>query len=96
MARFGGDEFAVLLYPVREAVDVQLVIEKIVTAMKPPLLIENAGKVYPAVSVGAAVYPDHGMNMQALLDYADRAMYEDKARRRCETCEAGWKNSKLS
>ncbi|MGE8317583.1 MAG: diguanylate cyclase domain-containing protein [Comamonas sp.] len=82
VARVGGDEFAVLLHPVRGAGDVQPVIEKIVAAMKPPILTENGDRLYPAVSVGMAVYPEHGADMQALLAHADRAMYEDKARRR--------------
>jgi len=87
VARMGGDEFAVLLHPVRGAGDVQLIIDKILQAMKPPLLIGNAARLYPAVSVGMAVYPEHGTDMPALLAHADRAMYEDKARRRdaCET-----------
>lgn len=82
VARLGGDEFAVLLHPVRGMGDVQAVIEKIISAMKSPFFIENEIKLYPAVSVGMAVYPEHGADMQTLLAHADRAMYEDKARRR--------------
>jgi len=34
-------------------------------------------------SVGTAVFPEDGDNLQTLLHHADRRMYEDKDNRKC-------------
>jgi diguanylate cyclase (GGDEF)-like protein/PAS domain S-box-containing protein len=76
-ARIGGDEFVVLLPFVNTVAEVEL------TARR---LIEKFGlthgltgsNVNVGMSVGVAVYPDHGSKAEDLLEVADRAMYAAK------------------
>ncbi|MDR0215417.1 MAG: diguanylate cyclase [Acidovorax sp.] len=87
VARLGGDEFAILLYPVGNMADAQLVVDKIQDAMREPVITGNGVVLSPSVSAGIAVFPQHGRDMGALMDYADQAMYEAKLARRAEQTE---------
>ena len=87
VARLGGDEFAILLYPVGDAADAQVVANKIQDAMLEPVITGNGVVLSPSVSAGIAVFPQHGQDMEALMDYADQAMYEAKLARRAERAE---------
>lgn len=82
VARLGGDEFAVLLAPVRGADDAVRVADKIILAMQHPVVLADGGVLQPSVSIGIAVYPEHGQAMEALLGVADAAMYQAKTERR--------------
>jgi diguanylate cyclase (GGDEF)-like protein len=74
-ARLGGDEFMVLLHDV-QAQQAMASAERIIEALSDP---------YPGItislsaSVGVAMYPSAGLDVQALLVAADRAMYRAKA-----------------
>ena len=81
-ARLGGDELAVLLAPVRGASDAVGVAGKIIASMQKPLLLGSGVRLQPSVSIGVAVYPEHGADATALLQAADSAMYHAKQRRR--------------
>ncbi len=77
VARFGGDEFVVLLEHIDERVMAQTVAEKVRLALNLPFAL--AGKqfyVYP--SIGISVFPSHGKDEKQLLIAADRAMYQAK------------------
>jgi diguanylate cyclase (GGDEF)-like protein/PAS domain S-box-containing protein len=77
-ARFGGDEFAVLLTDVYGDSDVTLVADRIVEELSRP--VELMGQeVRLGVSVGIAVDDDSSQNPEDLLRAADVAMYEAKA-----------------
>jgi diguanylate cyclase (GGDEF)-like protein len=82
VARLGGDEFAVLLAPVRGADDALRIAEKIIQAMQPPVVWGDGTILQPSVSIGIAVYPEHGQTLDGLLGVADAAMYQAKSRRR--------------
>jgi diguanylate cyclase (GGDEF)-like protein/PAS domain S-box-containing protein len=74
VARFGGDEFVILPAGV-ETVDVAVqVAQKILEATAPPLMIDGH-QIAARVSIGVALYPDHGAEPQSLLRHADEAMY---------------------
>src|SRR5438034_700861 len=77
-ARFGGDEFAVVLPETGDAAAwhvARRVAERVARdGEKPPL----------SVSIGVAVYPQDGDSMEALLSAADRSLYDSKARRRAK------------
>ena len=76
--RIGGDEFAVLLEPRRESLDGTLATaEKIAQHLATPMEI-NGHDCSIGVSVGVAVFPQHGEDPNALLRKADAAMYEAK------------------
>lgn len=82
VARLGGDEFAILLEPLADAADAELVARKIEAQMHAPLHHEGLPPIVPRVSIGLALYPGDGADAQALLAHADRLMYERKRGRR--------------
>lgn len=77
VARLGGDEFTVLLDSVRDVDDAELVADKILAAMAPPLQIGEV-RIAPAVSIGIALFPEHAETAEQLLVAADQAMYTAK------------------
>jgi diguanylate cyclase (GGDEF)-like protein len=79
VARIGGDEFVVLLPDLKIPVEAETVAGKILAAVASPAQIGSAA-VALSVSVGVAVYPDGGTDMESLLRNADAAMYSVKAR----------------
>lgn len=79
VARLGGDEFVVVLERVADRAQVEAVGEKILAVMP-----ETLGPDYPGlrvgVSVGIAMYPEDGQDVETLLKGADAAMYRMKHR----------------
>ncbi len=78
LARFGGDEFCLLLPEIRSKESVAAVAEKILKAVRQPFSINNH-ELYLSLSLGIAIYPDVGKTGEALLHNADIAMYHVKA-----------------
>jgi diguanylate cyclase (GGDEF)-like protein/PAS domain S-box-containing protein len=76
-ARFGGDEFVLLLPGIGGHRDALAVGEKIVAAFRVPFEASGRRLVLSA-SLGVAVYPDHGRDVEALLARSDAALYEMK------------------
>jgi diguanylate cyclase (GGDEF)-like protein len=74
LARFGGDEFLVLIDPVRRRRDVETVTRKILKAVATPLALDGLMATVSA-SIGIAMFPDDGDDAQRLLKNADAAMY---------------------
>ena len=89
VARFGGDEFVVLLIGEVET-DVLRVVDRITESLRRP--VELAGQMhYVTASIGYARCPQHGDEAGALLQRADIAMYQAKARGR--NCAVGYEPS---
>lgn len=82
VARLGGDEFSALLTPIQNNNEATRIAEKIIKAMNSPLLLQSGKQLQPSLSIGIAIYPEHGKDMPALLRSADTAMYQAKAHRR--------------
>ena len=78
LARFGGDEFCLLLPDISSKESVSAVAEKILKAVRQPFSI-NQHELYLSLSLGIAMYPDAGKTGEALLHSADVAMYHVKA-----------------
>ena len=78
IARLGGDEFTIILSKVTHPADAELVAKKLIERVSKPL---KAGSetIYPEVSIGISIYPDHGENYETLLKKADSAMYRAKS-----------------
>ena len=76
-ARLGGDEFAVVLRQLHDTVDVATVAHRLREALIRPIYIDGVPR-FVGVSIGAAVYADHGMTPAELLRAADAAMYRAK------------------
>ena len=79
IARYGGDEFLVLLpeTPSNGAVGVAERIRKTI-ATYPPIMAHGQ-TVVATVSIGIAGYPEHGANLETIMDKADQAMYASKS-----------------
>ncbi len=77
IARFGGDEFIVLLPRMESKTMSNKVAEKIVKAIKQPFLI-GPHELHVSASIGVAAYPDDGATADALIKNADIAMYHIK------------------
>lgn len=76
--RIGGDEFAVLLEPRPEASDGALVVaEQVAQRLASPIEIKGESCTI-GVSIGVAVFPEHGRESSTLLRKGDAAMYEAK------------------
>ena len=76
VGRLGGDEFAIVLPDVDEK-HAQEVGNKIVAVMQPAFNLSNQ-VVNVGVSIGVALFPEHGDNQSELIRHADVAMYYSK------------------
>ena len=77
VARFGGDEFVLILPELPLAEPPVIVVERILDSFRKPFTIENH-ELSVTTSIGIAVYPDNGMDENALIKNADIAMYQAK------------------
>jgi diguanylate cyclase (GGDEF)-like protein/PAS domain S-box-containing protein len=77
VARFGGDEFVVLLSHTRNRDDVGLVVRHLCSVLHNDISLGDK-KIPLTASIGLASYPLDGTSSDALLSYADTAMYEAK------------------
>lgn len=78
VARFGGDEFIVLLPSIEMKEDAVRVAEKICRSLGQPFALAGHS-LSIASSIGIAVYPEHGGDEESLYRNADQAMYRAKA-----------------
>ncbi|MGA9111627.1 MAG: diguanylate cyclase domain-containing protein [Smithella sp.] len=77
IARFGGDEFVLILPDIKTIEDAIHVIQKIVDSFSKPFFMDN-NQLVVTTSIGIAVYPDDGTDDDILLRNADIAMYQAK------------------
>ena len=81
VARLGGDEFVVMLLGALSAEDVAAVANKMITLLSQPFRLKH-GTVHIGSSIGSARFPLDATEGEALLRYADMAMYQAKAQGR--------------
>lgn len=74
VARIGGDEFVVLLPVIETEHDARVVAEKIREAISRPFALAG-NNLETSLSVGIAIYPQHGKDETQLVKNADIAMY---------------------
>ena len=78
VARWGGDEFTILLPRIGSSLDLDRVVGRIFAALAPG--VEVQGRLHPiGASLGLALFPDHADTPQALVRAADMAMYRAKS-----------------
>jgi diguanylate cyclase (GGDEF)-like protein len=77
VARLGGDEFTILLTDVKHIQDPAKVSQRIFSLLSEPFMI-GSNEVFITASVGIAVYPYDGKDVDTLLMNADVAMYQAK------------------
>jgi diguanylate cyclase (GGDEF)-like protein/PAS domain S-box-containing protein len=77
IARLGGDEFIVMVSDIDRAVDVAAIAQRLVKTLEQPLVLQGT-EVFVGGSLGVAIYPDDGRDIDTLLKNADTAMYRAK------------------
>ena len=77
LARFGGDEFALILPMIRSRNDIKTIANKIISAFKRAFMIDGT-ELYITASIGIALYPEAGDSLESLIRNADMAMYSVK------------------
>ncbi|OHE40911.1 MAG: hypothetical protein A2Y16_03245 [Tenericutes bacterium GWF2_57_13] len=81
VARFGGDEFVMLVDRYDSFEEIKDVVEHVLRTVAEPIEIEDH-RIRVTVSVGIALWPDDGLDLDALLKTSDRAMYLAKEKGR--------------
>ena len=77
VARVGGDEFVIVLEDVGDAKRLEGVARKILKALLTPILYDDISLEVGA-SIGGALYPEHGEDIESLFKHADAALYRVK------------------
>jgi diguanylate cyclase (GGDEF)-like protein len=78
LARFGGDEFAIIQTNVRMVEDAEVLARRILDTVTQPFEIADA-TVTVGVSIGVALAPEHAQDRDCLMRLADTALYEAKS-----------------
>jgi len=76
--RLGGDEFTIIVNQFNDKGQLEMLAQSILLALETPFSF-NKDKLYISVSIGISLYPKHAKNSDALLRYADEAMFSAKA-----------------
>jgi diguanylate cyclase (GGDEF)-like protein/hemerythrin-like metal-binding protein/PAS domain S-box-containing protein len=77
-ARFGGDEFVILLPDIAKAEESLYVAERIRSALSEPFETGDGRRLQISSSIGIALFPDHADDERELLRVGDEAMYRAK------------------
>ncbi len=77
IARFGGDEFALLIHILGRAEHAGKIARKVLDAQSAPFTL-GTREIFVTGSIGIAVYPNDGLDAEALIRNADTAMYRAK------------------
>ena len=77
VARLGGDEFALILPQFRSAADTETLATRLIDIVGEPVEIDGH-EVQVGASIGVALFPDDGDDIDQMITHADMAMYQAK------------------
>ena len=77
VARFGGDEFILLIWDVQDKQALALMLDRLMDSFLPPVVVD-ARPIAVSISAGVAMFPDDDTDINALLKKSDEAMYRVK------------------
>ncbi len=77
VARLGGDEFILIIKDLKNNIDIDKVVKKIISETSKSMLID-CNKLNIGVSIGVSIYPDNTKSSIELIKQADIAMYNSK------------------
>ena len=77
IARFGGDEFLILMESFVDIKDVTEILHKLIRSMEKPFDVQGHS-LHLTLSAGVSIYPDDGSDPESLIRNADTAMYKAK------------------
>jgi len=78
VARFGGDEFAILLEDQHDPAELAALANRLIVAISRPFLIDG-NEIYVGASIGLSVFGEDASDAETLLAHADIALYSAKA-----------------
>jgi diguanylate cyclase (GGDEF)-like protein len=79
VARFGGDEFVLIIESIEDPQAMVHMGEKLFDSLAEPITLDIGVLAKISASIGMAIYPDDGANLNDLLNVADQAMYQCKS-----------------
>ncbi len=77
VARLGGDEFAIILADIENAENITSKLEDLHESIRKPWTFEGKD-FHVSLSIGVAIYPEHGTDLETLMQNADTAMFHIK------------------
>lgn len=77
VARFGGDEFLILLPNIKSLYNYEMIASRIINSQNKVKKC-NGKDINISLSIGVSFYPDDGENINELIEKADKAMYSVK------------------
>lgn len=86
LARVGGDEFVLLLQDVMDEQDALKVANTINSRIREPIPLSDGSQALVSLSIGIAIYPQHGTTADLLSLHADEAMYQVKRNNKNGAC----------
>jgi len=78
ISRISGDEFALAIEGLSSVEELEMIVEKLRRRLAEPYSI-HGHKIYVTASIGLALYPLDGSDREAMMRYADAAMYQAKS-----------------
>nr|WP_250890777.1 EAL domain-containing protein [Sphingobium nicotianae] len=78
VARFGGDEFAIIVADIRDPTDAAILADKLIDALSAPFIVQGH-EVHSGASLGIAMFGADAPDAETLLSYADVALYRAKS-----------------
>jgi len=78
VARFGGDEFAIVVSDIGQPADAAILADKLITAFNVPIRLQG-NEIHIGASIGIATYDTDSPNAENLLSHADVALYRAKS-----------------
>lgn len=78
VARLGGDEFVALIENIKHTEHIAHIAAAIIQSLEQPFNIHPNHQVHISTSIGIAIHPEHGDDVDTLLDNADAALYHAK------------------
>jgi len=79
VARYGGDEFAIILANLNDAAEAEAIVQRIRICVSRPFSVEGSN-LEVGVSIGCAMFPADSGSAEGLIAHADRNMYGSKRR----------------
>jgi len=76
-ARFGGDEFLIVIQQEASEERLRQLCTQLMTAMAPPFTIQQKSFVV-SISIGVSLFPDNSLQAEELIMFADQALYQAK------------------
>ena len=78
VARLGGDEFAIFLSTLKSSDDIKVILRKVKKVFDAPFQLKGDMPLSVKCSIGVTTFPEHGRDVDTLMQRADIAMYVAK------------------